>query len=136
MSEEMKALSLKQPWAWLVCIGYKDVENRTWRTNIRERNYIHASMATDNLIVKQGSIIKRNLTMKQYDHYSVTEMVRGAIIGEVDIKDCVFRFGEENDNLYSIWHFKGYYGMILSNPVLYDKPIPCKGHLGFFIPDI
>lgn len=26
----MKALSFKQPWAWLICAGYKDVENRDW----------------------------------------------------------------------------------------------------------
>ncbi len=31
----MKALSIKQPWAWLICAGYKDIENRSWRI-IRE----------------------------------------------------------------------------------------------------
>ena len=27
---EMKALSIRQPWAWLICAGYKDIENRDW----------------------------------------------------------------------------------------------------------
>ncbi len=30
-----RALSLKQPWAWLVVKGYKDIENRSWSTNHR-----------------------------------------------------------------------------------------------------
>ena len=24
----MKALSIRQPWAWLICSGYKDIENK------------------------------------------------------------------------------------------------------------
>lgn len=29
----MAALSIRQPWAWLVVQGYKDIENRDWPTN-------------------------------------------------------------------------------------------------------
>ncbi len=32
--------------------------------------------------------------------------------------------------------FVGKYGFMLANPILYDKPIPCRGQLGFFKPDI
>jgi hypothetical protein len=28
----MKALSLMQPWAWLMVNGHKDIENRNWAT--------------------------------------------------------------------------------------------------------
>ena len=48
----------------------------------------------------------------------------GAIIGEVDITNCV-------DKSDSPW-FVGKYGLVLANPVLYDKPIPYRGQLGFF----
>lgn len=27
----MKVLSVKQPWAYLLCSGIKDIENRTWK---------------------------------------------------------------------------------------------------------
>ena len=27
----MKALSVKQPWASVICTSLKDVENRTWK---------------------------------------------------------------------------------------------------------
>ena len=26
----MRVISIRQPWAWLIVNGYKDVENRTW----------------------------------------------------------------------------------------------------------
>lgn len=37
----MKALSIQQPWAWLIVNGYKDVENRDWNTKFRGRFYVH-----------------------------------------------------------------------------------------------
>ena len=41
----MKLLTIKQPWASLICLGIKDVENRTWRqySLIGERLLIMAS---------------------------------------------------------------------------------------------
>jgi hypothetical protein len=29
-----------------------------------------------------------------------------------------------------------YLGFVMAEPLLYDKPIPCRGKLGFFKPDI
>lgn len=39
----MKTLSIRQPWASLIVKGFKDVENRSWRTPIRGEIAIHAS---------------------------------------------------------------------------------------------
>jgi len=39
----MKAISIRQPWAWLIVNGYKDIENRSWPTKFRGRVLIHAS---------------------------------------------------------------------------------------------
>ena len=38
----MKALSIRQPWAWLIVNGYKDIENRTWSTDFSGRAYVNA----------------------------------------------------------------------------------------------
>jgi len=46
---EMRALSLRQPWAWLVVNGYKEIENRSRRTNHRGALLIHASSTTTTL---------------------------------------------------------------------------------------
>ena len=39
----MKALSIRQPWAWLIVNGHKDIENRQWRTHFRGKIYVHAA---------------------------------------------------------------------------------------------
>ena len=41
----MIALSIRQPWATLIVTGRKNIENRTWKTDVRGRIYIHASRA-------------------------------------------------------------------------------------------
>ena len=28
----MKVLVVRQPWAWLIVNGFKDIENRSWNT--------------------------------------------------------------------------------------------------------
>lgn len=43
----MQALSIQQPWAWLVAHGYKDIENREWSTGFRGRFLIHAGKRFD-----------------------------------------------------------------------------------------
>jgi hypothetical protein len=106
-----------QPWAWLIAAGHKDIENRTWSTKFRGRIYIHASKGYDPTF----SPSEFNITLP-------TSFARGAIIGEVDIIDCV-------TSSRSRWFF-GPYGLVLSNPVLYPEPIACKGQLGFFEPTI
>src|SRR5271169_5575743 len=39
----MKALSLIQPWALAIMLGYKKIETRSWKTDYRGRIAIHAS---------------------------------------------------------------------------------------------
>ena len=39
----MKTLSIKNPWAYLVAFGVKDVENRSWKTDYRGELLIHCS---------------------------------------------------------------------------------------------
>lgn len=41
-----KAISIRQPWPWLITMGYKPVENRTWATHWRGPVGIHSSMTS------------------------------------------------------------------------------------------
>ena len=43
----MKALSVRQPWAWAIIHAGKDVENRTWGTRYHGPLLIHASKNYD-----------------------------------------------------------------------------------------
>ena len=76
----MKCLSVKQPWAALIVSGIKDVENRSWPTSYRGRILIHAAKQPDRLAVLpkfKGTVLPR------------VEGVYGAIIGSVEVVDCV-----------------------------------------------
>ena len=127
----MKALSVKQPWAWLICDGiateegkiYKNIENRTWATEIRGRIFIHASKRWDETAM-DWLRAKEIGTHESREFLRSLLLPRGAIIGEVEIIDCVKQH-------QSTW-FTGPYGFVLVNPVKFQVPIPCKGQLGFF----
>jgi hypothetical protein len=112
----MKAISIKQPWAWAICNAGKDVENRDWHTNYRGPVLIHASKSID----KNG-----------YDFLATMNIFpplakvidRGGIVGYAEITDCVMSY-------LSPWFF-GNYGFVLKN----QKQLPfrkCIGKLRFF----
>ncbi len=118
----MKALSIRQPWAWMILHAGKDIENRERPTRFRGRVLIHAS---------------KGMTANEYER-AYTFAVRigvhhrppiakclsfGGIIGSVEIVDCV----THSD---SPW-FMGTYGFVLRNPVVLPFR-PYRGALGFF----
>ena len=125
----MKALSLKQPWAWLLFHG-KDVENRTWKTKFRGNILIHASKTWDSAGERwiYINLCRGKLPIKECPTRHDPLMKRGALIGVVDIVDCVEQFD-------SPWFF-GPYGWILMRPIEFSKPYWLKGSLGLFnVPD-
>ena len=128
----MKALSLKPPWAWLIVHGIKPIENRRWKTNFRGPVMIHQSKTFDYDGLKwiEANIEELIPDYMEFIHHTTVARLYspGMIIGQVEITDCV----TQHD---SPWFF-GPYGFVLTNPQEYEKPIPCKGRLGFFEPDI
>jgi len=115
----MKALSIRQPWAWLIVNGYKDIENRTWSTDFRGRIYVQAGkrIKSDDFPEQRDYIRESGLILPE-------EPPLGAIVGEMTITDCV--------NISSSPWFCGPYGFLLTSPVAYEHPITYRGQLGFF----
>jgi ASCH domain len=74
----MRALTIRQPWASLITQGLRDVENRTWRTNIRGRIAIHAAKPPPG--AAHADLIRE---------YNLSDMPTSAILGTVEIVDCV-----------------------------------------------
>ena len=92
----MKCIAINPPWAALIISGKKDIENRTWRTNHRGPLAIYET--------KNGG-------------------GRGAIIGIVDLVDCV--------RSHSSPFFSGPFGWVLKNPRSII-PFPFRGMPGLF----
>ncbi len=113
----MKALSIRQPWAWLIVHGYKDIENRTWKTSFRGHFLVQAGLKFD----YQGyEDVCRQFDIPLPPAHTFD---LGGIAGAATIVDCV-------DQSNSPW-FSGPYGFILKN----QQPLPflaIRGQLGFF----
>ncbi len=120
----MLTISVRQPWAWMIIHGDKDIENRNWPTRVRGPILIHASggctrlayeEASDFAFWRHGGSIWENYP--KFEH-----LRRGGIVGQVEIVDCV----SVSD---SPW-FVGPYGFVLRNPVVLPWR-PLRGRLGF-----
>ena len=120
----MKALTVKQPWAQLICTGIKDVENRTWKTNFRGRVLIHASAKDFDFKTHMTSEYQREFIKKIKKPY-----IHSTIIGSVEIIDCIL----SKDDSFQSWGDFWCYHWKLANPVLFSKPIEnVKGKLSFW----
>lgn len=121
----LKALSVRQPWAWAIIHAGKDIENRSWQAvnhglRVRGRICIHAA---------------KGMTKDEYDEarefidglgYYTPEahaLLRGGIIGTVDVVDVV----SKSD---SPWFF-GPRGLVLQDARPMDF-VPAQGALGYF----
>ncbi len=125
----MKALSIRQPWAWLIINAGKDIENRTWHTNFRGKVLIHAGKTMTRADYEAAALFCMGLPVDPFTQdfffptFNGLKSQLGGIVGEVEIVDCVSWSNSQ-------W-FMGDYGFVLRNA----KPLqftPCKGALSFF----
>ena len=122
----MIALSIRQPWAWMILHGGKDIENRSWPTAVRGRVLVHAGKGMTHeewggaweFAFGSGAgakAVESGVTRKTVE--------LGGIVGSIEIVDCVKRSN-------SCW-FVGDYGFVLRDPQALPFA-PFKGALGFF----
>jgi len=125
----MKALSINQPWAWLIVNGYKTIENRDWDTRYRGEFLIHAGKRVD----EDCYIFLENEEL-DIDLPPIHKLPTGGIVGKarlintVHIRDKHLLTAKDKP-----WFF-GQYGFILDGAEPCELK-PCKGALGFFEPD-
>lgn len=112
------ALSIMQPWCWLIAAGHKDIENRSWPTRFRGPVLLHAGKRFD------GPDDANEWGWPHIERPEDFDM--GGIVGQAEIVDCV-------TTSRSPWFF-GPYGFVIRNACLLPFQ-PCRGALGFFRPD-
>jgi hypothetical protein len=127
----MKALSIQQPWAWLIVNGIKDVENRNWKTNYKGFVLIHAGKQVDGRFFANDG---KTLSLPYAEHECGTsiaaimpqdfhEYERGGIVGYAHLTHTV--------TASSSWWFQGPYGFVLTHRHPVDL-LPLRGQLGLF----
>ena len=132
-------LSVRQPWAWLICEGLKDVENRNWKTNYRGTLYIHAGKTFDvdafNWMFDR-SLVTHAAAQEVFKHFCIIPSVKGgikimknkdefgAIVGRVELIDC--------GRSQSVWaqpEVKCHWTVRHGQHII---PVPMRGQLGLF----
>ena len=130
------ALSIQQPWAWLIVHGYKRIENRSWRCTSHRPILIHAGLkldqdAHDALIhgvhPVTGDVIPVVMRSHYWSDFHAGCVYRGGVIGTAEIRGCV----TESDDPF----FVGPFGIIVASARTLRFQ-PCRGALGFFKPKI
>lgn len=118
----MKALSIQQPWVWLIINGYTNIENRTWQSTFRGEFFIHVAQRIDWHAFGQIGKLLPDIDMP-----CPAALPRGGIVGKATLVDVV----QEHD---SPW-FTGPWAFVLEGV----ESLPfylCRGKMGFWdIPD-
>lgn len=119
----MKALSIRQPWAWLIANGHKDIENRSWPTRYRGQFLIHAAKGMTRAEYEDAADLSAQLgvTIPSFD-----SLKRGGIVGRATIIGCV-------EDSPSPWFF-GRHGFVIRGAETLPFQ-PMRGRLGFFPPE-
>lgn len=131
----MKALTIKQPWAWAIVWldppDAKRIENRDWYhpAMIGEQFAIHTSKnAYDSLGAKMME--ERGIMTPEVLARVPFYNVRGAIIGLARI-DRVIHAAVEDPLLHDEW-FEGPYGLVLRDVIRLTTPVPARGNQGWW----
>mgnify|MGYP000903922285 CR=1 FL=1 len=146
----MKTLSVKQPFAYLLCAGIKDIENRSWRLPEKHRNewvLVHASKKP-NADYSLSSMLSREQYKDAENRMMGLKALfatfdNSAIIGAVKYSDCVINhpsiWAEKTEGVMVGHTFvykegkKPIYNWVVSEAILFDKPIlNVKGKLSFW----
>lgn len=140
----MKTITVLQPWTSLLAEGKKRIETRSWRTNYRGEILLHAgkkdplwgiSMMTDE------AWEKAMLALGLYEEFNRFERFpTGAIIGKANLVNCLqideltaALIKEQHPDEYEFGDFTpGRYAWVMTDPVLFDKPIPASGKQGLW----
>lgn len=112
----LRALSIRQPWAWAVAAGHKQIENRTRSVSYRGPLAIHAARilatrdAFERCAALAGTPIPDNLAT-------------GAVIAVCQLFEVVTASHDP-------W-FTGPHGFVLID-VVPIPPVPCRGFITLF----
>lgn len=131
----MKAITVRQPWAWAIMRAGKDVENRTRNIagSYRGPLVIHAGLA-DFEKHNAASIAHR----RAHGTETPTTLHFGAAIGIVTLTDshpdrrCRWVGISGNELPCSDWAEVDQWHLTLANPSPFAAPIPYRGALGMW----
>lgn len=139
---EMRILTVRQPWAWAIIHGGKDIENRVRNIAGKYRGPVAIHAAKINDVEAWQAMGSQNLAAYSAALDARESLIGGAVIGVVDLvgvhdsrlDGCGARKGEASLGdlipLCSGWAEPWAHHLVLANPRPLATPITYKGALG------
>lgn len=137
----MKAICVRQPFASLICMGIKDVENRTWSPKINPgKILIVASQAKvpgnflEKNMIENSTAMNNAIMMGNFPDFD--KLPTSAVIGYVEIEEFA---KERPDSIWADFPDPKNFFWKLKNAYVFDEPqlLGFKGKLNVFdIPEI
>lgn len=120
----MKALTIRQPWAWLICHSGKRIENRGWAPAYRGPLLIHAGKACTAAEIDDARAFLRSRRLPVPSLVELAGMPYGAVVAEAELVDVV----RESDDPW----FVGPVGWVIEGVRMLERPVPARGAQGLF----
>lgn len=145
MTADVRALTVRQPWAWAIAWGGKTIENRSRGTRFRGRLLIHAGKGWSD----RGALDPRVVAAWQ-DHFpprlrlpgvlEAHRVARGAIVAVAELvdvhpdADCCRPWGESSYLPVGARSEVLVHHLVLEDVRPLAVPVPCPGMLGLWRP--
>jgi hypothetical protein len=134
----VRAISVKQPWAWAIVDGGKNIENRgrstPWRTAIGEVLAIHASLSYDEDAYSLPLATAHGLRLGFADpvHPMKNDELfpRGFILGQARLYDV--HHWSQCEGACSPWAQPDQWHLRFHNAEPWTEPVPARGALGLW----
>ncbi|MER7331617.1 MULTISPECIES: hypothetical protein [unclassified Micromonospora] len=147
MTADVRAITVREPWASCIASGVKLIENRGAGTNYRGKLLIHTSQQTDNTAVHDGRVraaLWPGVTDVVQLYSALNGLDGGVVIAVAELVDvhtaediptltgppgtCCEPWGERVHNGRYAKH------LVLANVRRLRHPVPARGALGLWTP--
>lgn len=143
----MKALTVWEPWATAIALGWKPVENRTWPTKHRGALAIHASKRPpDNSDINEvldiiygvgaSDVRPDTFAQRRSEFCTLLERHLGKVLAVVDVTGMLRNYVEAGEALkthrFGDDFYTGDIGWHVENPRRLSEPVACRGAQGLW----
>lgn len=136
----MRALTIRQPWAWAIAAGHKPIENRSWTTDHRGEVAIHAGRrwdqrgAEDPRIVKAAADAAAGATLGALLVLAGSPQITplGALVAVADLTHICSAAIRGNPCDCGPWAQPGEWHWQLANIRPLSEPVLCSGRQGLW----
>jgi len=130
----MKAISIRQPWAWAILHAGKRIENRGWSTRHRGPILLHVSAGLTKREYQEFQLFLATLPQEMQKSVPslppMAALPRGGIVGRANLVDVLDYTKDTPPSGQAEWFF-GPYGFLLDD--VREVPfVPYRGELSLF----